>query len=87
MAQLALDETLQIDGDGVWKHYLEVGLGLELRMATWPGQFAVLLPPSFDHQRHIESQQESDGNSSALIPTPSGKKTIISSSLLNTATV
>ena len=55
MAQLALDQTLQVDGDGVG-----------------PGQLAVLLPPSLHHQRHVEAEEKSDGNSCALIPTPSG---------------
>ena len=69
MSQLALDEALQVDGDGVG-----------------PGQFAVLLPPPFDHQRDIESQEKGDGDPSALIATPSARQTFILI-LLNTATV
>ena len=37
-----------------------------------PGQLAVLLPPPLHHQGDIEPQQEGDGDSSALVSTPSG---------------
>ena len=83
LTQLAYHKALKINkvttrintSQSVLKIYRQVNnkclLHLEIDGdGVWPGQFAVLLPPSLDHQGHVEAKQEGDGDPCALSPAP-----------------